>query len=233
MFLIRAPQQGRIWGEFKKRTIRVSATEMSCLFDANKYTSRQKLIKEKKGMVSRKNVDNMATRHGIDHEPIARDLLSEKLGEDWTMKLVGCVCDPDVLTCCSPDGMLYSKSGDVVKGVELKCPFRVENIPDSKEGISLQYLIQSFVCLHVTRADAWLLVFFDCRTQRLSGFEISPDSCLWEEVFLPELSRFQKDLKDKQLRLPSKAEKKEREIKRIEVREKLMKLTKPILTALE
>lgn len=246
--MLRAKQSGHIWNKFKVISRRISSTEMSSVVDCHPRTTRERLWKEKLGKIARKDVSHLApVKHGRVTEPIAREWIAWEMGDEWDLKVPQMFLDPDIPVCCSPDGMFYHKTKKLIKGLEIKCPFNGRNMPRTKEDIHLEYLIQCFVCLHVCRADSWLLIFFfeDTRGQHsiqlaqgsggypapareasLVAFELFPNEHLWQSFFAQEVALFQKELQDSSLQAHSKQKKKE---KRDWVREKLLSLTVPFI----
>lgn len=248
MFMLRAKQGGHLWNKFKVISRRISSTEMSSVVDCNPKTTRERLWKEKLGKIARRDVSKLApVVHGRVMEPIAREWIAWEMRHEWDLKTPQMLLDPDIPVCCSPDGVFYHKKNKLVKGLEIKCPFILKNMPQSKEAIHLEYLIQCFVCLHVCKADSWLLIFFfeDTRDQRsiqldptpvgylapvreasLVAFELFPDEHLWTSFFAREVAQFQKELQGNSLHPHPRKEKMER---KNWVREKLLALTVPFI----
>lgn len=231
MFLLRMSQKSYLWSEFKRNQMnRISSTEMSSVLHCNPRMSYKKLFllksKREKNFPVFSSSAVLPIEHGMLFEPIARSKIFEKMKSDWDLKLPGCVLDPSAPLCCSPDGVFFHKTFDKMLGLEIKCPFLPRNMPVTKHDIKTCYLIQCFVCLHVCRADGWMLVFYDAESNRLESFEISPDSSLWKEVFLSESSRFVDLLADNDGHVPPKKNKKDK-IKENVIRTRLLSKTKP------
>lgn len=97
------------------------------------------------------------TERGNKLEPEAIEALSERIGEE--IKTVGmCVMgDSDNgVVSCSPDGLIYDSNGDLIAGVEVKCPclctfngYAVNKVlPDS-------YKLQVHFSMVVCGLDTW------------------------------------------------------------------------------
>lgn len=195
MLSIRAKQNGFFWQCIKnisleKKKYLISSTEMSALFHSNKRKSKRRLFNEKTKRIKRPNIENAAVKHGRMFEDPARRIVQKLMGKDFELLQPGCIVDPSEPICCSPDGIFNSLISDLMIGLEAKCPFLPKNFVTEKEDIPIEYLIQCFTCIHVTRADSWLLAFFEAQSEFLSVFEIFPNDELWEDLFVPETRLF-------------------------------------------
>ena len=231
MFLMRSKQSSRLWKLFKTSTARISSTEMSSVLNFHPKVNRERLYREKKGLEKRKDISDLPPiKHGRFYEPVARDKIYEYYKKDYDLHLPGTIFDPWHPICCSPDGMLFHKTLPLVKGLEIKCPFLKKNVPFTKENIPLEYLIQCFVCLQVTRADSWVLVFYDASDGVSVWYEIFPSRRLWKRIFLPAVYQFRTDLEgnDESLHQAGKRKSKMEQEKKKIVWEKLLEKTVPL-----
>jgi len=187
MLALRAEQGKNFWKHWKKKTPLISSTEISAVFCMNKHKTRNQLFQEKKGKPRPEN-DCPATRHGRLWEPYAIGKVLEHFPEEsWEFRRPGCLKAPPV--CASPDLVLFSLEADVMIGLEVKCPYSAP-IPKRKEDVCSEYLFQCFSCLMISRANSWLLAFYDTEYDRAQVFEIFPDSDLWERELLPRVEDF-------------------------------------------
>lgn len=234
MIMLRARQSSSLWKAFKETNRMISSTEMSAVVDSNSHTSRERLFQEKLGLLPRRDLSHVpAVKHGRRYEPIARDLIRERMGEDWDLKVPGVVISPDLPVCCSPDGIFYHREKDISVGLEIKCPFNPRNVPQKKEDIKVEYLIQAFVCMNVLCSDRYLLVFFDAESNTLTGYEMYPEENLWTSFFAREACQFRKELEDNTSGLsPTPHPREEKRRKKKWVREKLLSITVPFMFSL-
>lgn len=230
MLLAKAKQGEGVWSEFKKRGgLFISSTEIASIFYLNKHRSKNQLWLQKKGVIQKRAFDSQATQHGRNWEPYAIrkfiDLAFQE--EDWVFLRPGSVKDPEDPVCFSPDLMVCHKDMDVLLGLEVKCPFSAP-IPARKEDIPPEYLFQAFCCLMVSRADRWFLSFYDSGTDRVTSYEIEPDSDLWRTEILPPVRAFLSTVSDNSARDPPFKKRKGKEEKDYSegIKRKLLSLTK-------
>lgn len=227
MFMLRTGQKSPLWSYFKGNSMRISSTEMSSVLHCNPRLSKKKLFLQKTKKVPKPDSSNlMPIQHGVYYEPVAREKVYDKLKHLYRLTLPGCILDPSSPLCCSPDGVLFHKGNNRMMGLELKCPFLSKNFPQSKDEIKTAYLIQCFVCLHVSRADGWLLAFYDSESDRAECYEISPDSGLWESIFLRESFLFADLLADSSASPPPTKNKEDKK-REVSIRRRLLELCKP------
>jgi hypothetical protein len=227
MFMLRTSQKSPLWSYFKSNSLRISSTEMSSVLHCNPRLSKKKLFLQKTKKILKPDSSGLLPiQHGVYYEPVAREKLFDRVKHRFRLFLPGCILDPSSPLCCSPDGVFVDRVNGDIMGLELKCPFLSKNFPSSKEDIKTAYLIQCFVCLHVSRADCWLLAFYDSESDRVSCYEISPDLGLWQSTFLPESFRFATLLADSSSHPPPTKNKEDGKREAL-IRRRLLELCKP------
>lgn len=96
---------------------------------------------------------NFATERGKDLEGAARDAFIVETG--LTVEEVGFVLANDGVCGCSPDGLIY-ESGNLVSGVEIKCPIPKTHIAYVMDGgLPDDYKQQVHGSLAVTGLSEW------------------------------------------------------------------------------
>jgi hypothetical protein len=178
MFAIRCKRL--VWEQFKEMgRYWISSTEMPSVLHASHFMSRKKLFEKKLGRWKKPTRGNPAIQHGIANEGEAllegKRFVEKKLGRDVEWRRPSLVLDPWSVLSCSPDQI----SEDF--GLEVKCPWK-RALPDRKEQILDDYLIQCFVCAHVCKLDKWYLFYWNTYTRESRCFLVRENKELWEKV---------------------------------------------------
>lgn len=106
-------------GWFQARDGLVTASDLSSVFDLNKYQSRQELLNKK--LSQTRNEDSKSTIHGKKFEPIAIDYLSKKMNVEIHEPGLKIHDNYDFIGA-TPDG-IFSKDGELFL-LEIKCPLK-------------------------------------------------------------------------------------------------------------
>ncbi len=103
---------------------------------------------------------NKATEWGHTHESAARDLFREKTG--LTVREVGfCQSLTHVALGCSPDGLITIGDGNLIAGLEIKCPQVDTHVEYLLEGILPKaYAPQVHWSLAITGLPVWYFMSY-------------------------------------------------------------------------
>lgn len=181
MFALRTKQGSKTWEAMREKLTRwISSTEGASLFHASHYTSRRALFQRKIGLKKKYVGKNPAIEHGKKFEEHAlekaKELLDLKFWEeslDW--RRPGIVLDPWSVFSCSPDQICQNF------GLEVKCPWK-RALPEKKEDILNDYLLQCFICCHVCKLPSWYLFYLEVTTGRHHLFHVRENRELWERL---------------------------------------------------
>src|SRR5262249_19419810 len=128
---------------------------------------RASLQWEKKNGKLMKNVGFLlAAERGIYYEPQARTFFQdwfpeEKFMQSYAMRIPGTILHPTSPLCCSPDAMLIEeKNPGSYFGLEIKVPWKKPQQILS-ELPTLPHYVQVQMCLAVTDAPAWYMLYYD------------------------------------------------------------------------
>ncbi len=212
MLALVSKQRTPYWHIFKELNGMISSTSIASIFHASPHKSKMKLYREVhlKTNEKGKKFESEAMRYGKEKEQDTLDkafefLLKKGMIEDGTdYRIPGTLIDMEHPICCSPDA-LYLDSKGLMHGVEVKtmfsscCPLKIEKVP-------FHYLLQCMVCLHVHKAEDWVLYFHDHNREHYSAFLIKPNLQAWD-VIVEQTRKFIRD-KDK---VPGRKTKKDAE----------------------
>lgn len=145
--------------------------------------------------------DAMRNGHAQEHkalEMFQRYYINKYVNElRWAMTRInfrkpGSIIWPQDNLSCSPDGVVFVHYTDpieededliIMKGIEVKTPWKADKIPTEVIKIDLCHYLQCQTSLLVTRAHCWYLIYFDYKNpgadNQTKMFEISPDHTLW------------------------------------------------------
>ena len=97
---------------------------------------------------------NKYTDRGIELEPEAREAFQATV--DFKVAEVGGVLADDGVSWCSPDGVIFDKTGDIVSGLEVKCPSPRVHIGYILDGVlPAAYKQQVHGAMAITGANSW------------------------------------------------------------------------------
>jgi len=192
MFSIRVRQRSKLWEMLKDRGVAyVSSTELASVFHASSYGSRRKLSEKKTKGIRKPFSFNPAQNHGETFEPLAikkaSDWLDEKLGKRHDWMRPGIIRDPWSVVTCSPDQICSDF------GLEVKCPWK-RKLPERKEDLINDNLLQCFACIHVTKFTHWYLWFYDSYTGNSVAYRVNQNQKLWKEVVAPAAASYLESL---------------------------------------
>lgn len=116
---------------------------------------------------------NAATERGHRLEPVAREKFIEQTGLD--VYQVGFAKRDDLVTGCSPDGLIKNKDGEWIAGLEIKCPLR-DNYTETIAEMPGAHKIQCHWSMAVTGLPLWYYVVYHPMARYLHIEEIHADS---------------------------------------------------------
>ncbi len=182
MFSLRCKPAGKVWEAFKEMgNFWISSTEASALLFASHYGSRRALWDKKVRRTKRKFHNNPAILHGQKFEELAlekgKKLVEDYRSENIEWKRPSMVKDPWSVFSCSPDQLAKDF------GLEVKAPWR-RALPEKKEDILNDYLLQCFVCAHVCKVAFWYLYYVDVNVEPHAQvlFRVNSNNEIWEEL---------------------------------------------------
>ena len=187
MFSLRVTQRSKTWEMLKERGVGyISSTELAAVFHASAYGSRRKLTMQKTSG-KRKKFSNPAQEHGTRWEPVAVraacKFLDETLGKSHDWMQPGIIRDPWSVVTCSPDQICSDF------GLEVKCPWK-RKLPETREEIINDNLLQCFACIHVTKLPHWYLFYYNAYTGASVAYRVQANRQLWEEHVAPAVARY-------------------------------------------
>lgn len=171
--------------------IYVSSTQISSVIHLNKHKSKRMLWYEKKGIRKERSVQgNQAVDDGVALEETAINVALDIIdpGNLFAYFKPGIVVDPWSKTCCSPDLVMglwhLNGKGPTLVGLEVKVP-HTRGIPESITDVPIEYIIQCFVSIHITKAEFWYLFFYNKHSRSPGSdalFIVYPNAEIWSLV---------------------------------------------------
>lgn len=165
------------------RSSYISSTELAAVFHCSHWGSRKKLYEKKLSKTFKQTPKSAAIHHGQAFEPLALKKAMEFLGTDLDWRKAGIVIDPFSVISCSPDAISPSM------GLEVKCP-AIRTLPETKEEILDDYLLQCFACIHVCKSPVWYLFYLQVSDGASVCFKFEPDWMLWIHKIVPKAKEF-------------------------------------------
>jgi hypothetical protein len=183
MWAVGMKQRSHLWGAIKQiseKKLWISSSQAASLLYLSKYQSKQKLWRILHGKEKRVLLDwNQAIHHGNMWEYQGIEEAKRYLPDYFVWTRPGIIFDPYSHFCASPDAYGIDPVTMESIGIEVKCPYS-RKLPETIEEVDLAHVIQSFVCLMITRAKEWNLFYFNPFDHKENSlWKILPSEKLW------------------------------------------------------
>lgn len=166
----------------------ISSSQASSVIHMNNYQSKTKLWRIMKKKENRARPFNqIAIDYGNFWEDAALRFAKKHIHWHSSITWVkpGMIFDPFSPFCCSPDALGYpdqpeTAEGPYPVGIEVKCPYS-RSIPQKNEDVSRAHVVQAFVCMMITRASLWYLVYFNPeKIEESTIWRLQPSQKFWD-----------------------------------------------------